>query len=90
MLKHHSGGKCTDSLLMAIEQKPKVLEPFESSSAVASSKPSALSTTAASPTPSVTRRRSKYDRHIEPKITNEPVDLLPRPQKKSMFCCFGC
>ena len=81
MLKHHSGGKCSEALLMAQgggNQYPK--------------KQSTVAETKEDPLGGKTHKGQSTgteEDNAEPGSRGLPTDLLPPPKKESDCCCFG-
>jgi hypothetical protein len=91
MLKLHSGGKVTEALLMAMERDESSSSPALRQRKNATDSPPERSSknghenepqaaAASDDDDAPTRRRQKRDR--------VPVDVFPKPEKKSWFCCF--
>jgi len=82
MLKLHSGGRVSEALLMAMEGKPEADD--SASSDIATPIAEIKSSPARSPY-AIPSRSLSADRGVG----DEPIDLLPPPPKKNIFCCFG-
>jgi len=77
MLKLHSGGKVSEAVCMFYQverSKPEAAGDTGGSSTTPSRVPTRAPSSA---------RRSKLDKQA-------PADLLPPPERKGGFCCFGC